>query len=403
VRRESSTTSPLFELIHSLMGWVLILSALLIILITGYYVYGTITANSLLFRAKLPDGGPFLRPDQFQQHVANMQLLTQVLLLCAGGLIVSAFIRHWKATETGLLLLVVGAGLSFGMQYLVQAQGGPPNGLPDRLEKQFGDPRLLLTGRFFLAGMALMAAGALQLLVSLAILLAGAARRRPVANAEAAKTAQQVRKANDQFLGPCWKLPFCRDTDKQMCPIRQSKKPCWRTGRGCYCDQQIVLTLSGGNAYAASQGGLGYQSRAAALARPKTRAEKRAACLGCPVYLHHQGQKYKVLTPLAIITAIGLVGYYWSTMIQAYPKVMVSLGRSFSGFSLATDNPSAPGWATAHPEWIPVVGNPVGVPEWAANLANTPGIMWMLVVMVAVLATAYLLQGVEWALYQLGI
>ena len=37
------------------------------------------------------------------------------------------------------------------------------------------------------------------------------------------------------------------------------------------------------------------------MVRPKTLSEKRAQCLSCPVYLHHQQQKYTLAAPLSIL------------------------------------------------------------------------------------------------------
>jgi hypothetical protein len=381
VPRQSSGALSAIDILDTITLWGLRLGAAAVILISGYYIYATLAASQQLFRGMTPLN-TVMSVEEFQRHVANMQLLTKVLLLGSTVLVVTALARYYAFPETGAVLLLVGAALFWGMSFIINDMGGPPGGLHKSLLK-LGNPREYLKSQFGLAGLGMMGAGVIQLVFHAIILAAGARHRRPKANAEAAKTASQVRKANDQFLGPCWNLPFCRDTDKKLCPIRHSKKPCWRTGRGCYCDQNVILTLSGGNAYAASRGTAGYLSYTASVARPKSLKEKREQCLSCPVYLHHQGQKYKVLAPGVLLGAVALFAMYWETAKNLYPDSMKALGRSLSTFSFGT-----------------AAGT---VPRWATDLANTHEIMWLLIVVGGLLLIAYLMHGVEWMLYRLGI
>lgn len=362
----------------------LIISALALAAITGYYIYGTLAASDQLFRGMGPTGQAMSVQD-FQRHLANMELLTKGLLLASVVVVVCAIGRYYPYPETGLGLVALGGLLFFGMPYLIDTYGGAAGKLPAALSKlDIPNPRNYLKMRFALAGVGFGGAGALVLLMHAVALVAGSRTRRPRANPDAAKTASQVRKPNDQFMGPCWSLPFCRDTEKKLCPIRQSKKSCWRKGRGCYCDQNVILTLSGGNQYAASRGSTGYLSTAAAtMNRPKSLSEKRAQCLQCPVYLHRQGQKYKVLAPGALVLAIGAIAYNWSQIMTFYPEGIRTLGRSVSVFSF---------------------GSQAGqVPAWATDLASNGILMWLMIVVVVMLVVSYLLHGVEWALYKLGI
>ena len=378
--RTSHGAMTWLDALEGVLGWALRAAAVVLVAVTGYYIYGTLMHAAQLYGGLSSAGGP-LPPREFQQHLANMELLTKVLMLATVALIVGTLGRYYAAPEAGGALLLVGILLFFGMPFLIDNMGstGP---VPRNLAR-LGDPRAFLKGKYVLSGIALMGAGLVQLMFHGVRFLSGARERRPRPNEEAAKTAAQVKKPNDRFLGPCWTLPFCRDTDKKLCPIRQSKKPCWRTGRGCYCDQNVILTLSGGGQYAASRGSAGYLSYAATVAKPKSLREKREQCLQCPVYLHHQSHKYKVMVPLALLGFIGAVVFYWSTIRHIYPDAMRSMGRALSGFSF--------GQMTA------------GVPQWAEDLAINQGVMWMLVIVAAVLIITYLVQGIELVLYRLGL
>lgn len=370
------TTLEIFE---GLLSWGLRIAGLAIVAITGYYVYGTLQQSDQLFRAMGPNGQ--VSPQDFMRHLNNVTMFTNILFWASILVVVCALGRYYRNPEAGLALLVLGAVLFFGVPLLIQNAAGGIH-LPRNLAR-LGDPRAVLLKQYGLSGAVVLGAAVIDLLVHAVLWVTQFRERRPKPNAEAEKTAAQVRKANDQFLGPCWKLPFCRDTEKQLCPVRHSKKPCWRTGRGCYCDQNIILTLSGGSQYAASRGSLGYLSRTATVARPKSFSEKREQCLSCPVYLHHQSQKYRLLAPLAILGVIGGFAFYWSSLATLYPEAMKFLGRTFAGLSFGR-----------------VVN---GVPDWATDLANSPGMMWLIVGVSVMLLAAYLLQAVEWTLYRLGI
>ena len=386
MRRETGAPLTGLEMLEDVFGWVLRIGAAGLILITGYYIYGTLVAGNELFRGMSASGSPMSAAD-FQRHLQNMEFLTKILLLCAALLAIGAIGRYYGYPETGVVLLLVGAAFFFGIQFIIDSFGGPASGLNTKLGK-LGDPRAYLISRYQLAGAILGAGGLCHLLCHAVVLVTGMRGRRPKANAEAAQTANQVRKAQDRFLGPCWTLPFCRDTEKKLCPVRIAKKPCWRGGRGCYCDQNIILTLSGGNAYNASMGSSGYLSRTAStISRPKTYSEKRAQCLQCPVYLHHQSQKYQLLAPLSLVVSVGLLAYYWEGVRNLYPTGMQALGRSLSGFTFGGGADAAAG----------------AVPAWATELAAHQGLMWAAIIVGTLLVVSYLLHGVEWALYRLGI
>jgi len=384
LRRDDGELVGPLEALSGTLNLGLILSGLALVVITGYYAYATMFVGDQLFRGMGPTGQAMSVQD-YQRHIANMELLTKGLMLVSVIMIVCAIGRYYPYPETGLALIALGGLLFFGMPYLIDTYGGAAGKLPAALAKlDIPNPRVYLKVRFGLAGMGFGAAGAVVLLMHAVALIAGGRARRPKANPDAAKTANQVRKPNDQFMGPCWNLPFCRDTDKKLCPIRQSKVSCWRKGRGCYCDQNVILTLSGGNQYAASRGSTGYLSTAAAtMNRPKSLSEKRAQCLQCPVYLHRQGQKYRVLAPAALLVTIGAIVFYWGQILRLYPEGISALGRALSGFTFGAKSGE--------------------VPTWAVDLAANPTLMWLIVLVMLMLVVSYLLHGVEWALYKLGI
>ena len=370
MRREVEGGVGSLNILEGVFNWALRVAGVLLVAITGYYVYWSYASGQ--------GGAAALTAVEFARHQQNMDLLTKLLLVASAAGAVAAIGRYYAHPETGGALLLIGAAFFFGMPLLIQNFG-----ITASTDQRLQSLASYLGARYQLSGMILGGAGTVFLLLHGFAFVAAWKSRRPTANADAAKTAAQVRKKQDQFLGPCWNLPFCRDTDKKLCPVRKTKKPCWRTGRGCYCDQGIILSISGGNQYQASRGATGYLTRGANVTKPKSLKEKREQCLQCPVYLHHQSQKYWLLTPLALVLALGAIAFYWETIKSIYPTAVLAVGRSAAGFSIGPAKD--------------------GVPAWAQDLATQPGMMWTMVLVAVMLIVAYLLNGVEWALYKLGI
>ena len=379
--RHPTTGGSGLEMFQSIAELVCKIAGVVLLCVTGYYIYAAVMAGDALFRG-LVNFNQTMSVGDFQRHITNMKNLTLVLQLAAAIGVIAAMIRFYDYAEGGAVLLLLGLGLAIGMPILIDTYGGSTQGLPRNLAR-IANPREILRAQFVLAGLILAVPGGIQLLIHGIIWFAGARARRPQADAE--KASQTVRKQQDKFLGKCWELPFCRDTEKKLCPVRETRKPCWRRGRGCYCDQNIILRLSGGpaNPQVILYHG-GTSSRPTSVVRAKSWQEKRAHCLGCPVYLHHQAQKYQVAAPMAILAIIGGFVLFRATIMAMYPNAMLSIGRTFSGLSFG---PVTPG----------------GVPQWAHDMGQNQGLMWMAIIVVLTLLVAYSLQAVEWVLYRLGI
>ncbi len=377
--RHPTSGGSAFETVQSIAELIVKIAAIVLVCITGYYIYATMMAGDQLFRGMASYNQPMSLAD-FQRHVTNLRNLMLVLQLTAIIATVAALIRFYDYPEGGAVILLLGLGMAIGMPIFIDNYGGSSQGLSKALAK-VANPREILRSQYALAGLIMAVPGGIQLLIHGLIWLGGARARRPQADAE--KTAQSVRKQQDKFMGKCWELPFCRDTEKKLCPVRETKSPCWRKGRGCYCDQNIILRLSGGPANPQVILYHGGASRPSSVVRAKSWKEKRAHCLGCPVYLHHQAQKYQVAAPGTIIAIIAAFVLFRTTVMGLYPNAMTSLGRAFSGLSFG---PSSN-----------------GVPEWAVDMAQNQGLMWMAIIVGITLILAYSLQVVEWVLYKLGI
>jgi hypothetical protein len=101
------------------------------------------------------------------------------------------------------------------------------------------------------------------------------------------------------------------------------------------------------------------------------------------VYLHRQSQKHRILAPLVVLLPTGAFVYYLANLKALYPQALEAMGRALSTFSVS--------------------GQPGDIPGWVNDLASNTGMMWMMLLVLGALVVTYLLQGVEWALYRLGV
>src|SRR4051812_46486538 len=100
MQRPTSGGVSTFETVQSLAELVCKLSLGVIIAITAYYVFATMTASDQLFRGMLTFSQPMSFND-FQRHVTNLHNLTMGLQMAALIGAVAALIRFYDYPEGG--------------------------------------------------------------------------------------------------------------------------------------------------------------------------------------------------------------------------------------------------------------------------------------------------------------
>jgi hypothetical protein len=377
MRRDGS--SAVTDLKDAILSWVLLLSGIALVLAVGYILYGVFFASDSLFGAGLRSSQA---AGNLPQVVHNLQLACTAVTIAGIVVLLAAMARYWMHAETGVFLLLIGGAFFFGVPYLVASSAESYRGLAKN------QVVALLSSEFILIGAVFLGIAGIQVLIHSIIFIAGRAARKPGVTTDISQGAFTGKKMEkqDKFMGPCWTLPFCRDSAKRVCPVLHRGRPCWRDGHGCYCDQNIVMMLSGDRGRAAARSAQGFVSmQSLSVTRQKTAAEKRAQCLGCPIYLHRQNQKYRLFAPTCLVVVAGsiLMNKVW--IDEKYPEAVRGIGRALRGFSFSA-GPNAP-----------------DVPAWAVNLSNMALVEWLLLFTVGLLVVGYLIHGVEWALYKLGI
>ena len=164
-------------------------------------------------------------------------------------------------------------------------------------------------------------------------------QRADVGVGRKAEAAQQRVARDANMFSPCWKLPFCREVIRKQCPAFLAKKTCWRFGRGCYCDEEMISRIIKGESLE--------------VIKAPTRLSKagKAPCGRCHIYLEHQGYKYKILSPLAVpITGVVMffVWPFWTKAFQAFSTASfwdaISFdAKKFTPGAVATDSKTSGG------------------------------------------------------------
>jgi hypothetical protein len=119
-------------------------------------------------------------------------------------------------------------------------------------------------------------------------------------------------KHQNQFMGKCWQLPFCRKFVRERCPIFHAKRTCWKERVGCMCEEEVIQNAMQNKA-------IPKDAIAAARYIPVnnriTMSQKVARCKQCVIYNEHLKHKYKLAVPITIATFILMYIVFRGTML----------------------------------------------------------------------------------------
>jgi hypothetical protein len=201
-----------------------------------------------------------------------------------------------------------------------------------------------------------------------------------VSNPAEAKQRIIAREAN--MTSPCWKLPFCRESIRKQCPAFLAKKTCWKFGRGCYCDEEMISRIVRGEALD--------------MIKAPTRQSRqgKAPCERCYIYLEHQTYKFRMLSPLALPATILTSWLLW----PVYSRVFAVFNNGFNSvwnslsFNSAKLAPDAIASSQAAREAAANIGN--NATEFAFYAQNMFGVLLGFMLLI------YLSKAIEWAIFK---
>ncbi|RYG60923.1 hypothetical protein EON80_24320 [bacterium] len=189
-----------------------------------------------------------------------------------------------------------------------------------------------------------------------------------------------ARQAN--MFSPCWKLPFCREPIRVLCPAFLAKKTCWKFGRGCYCDTEMVGRIVRNEPIESIKAANTAQSK---MAPP---------CARCYIFLEHQTHKFRMISPLVLPVTVLFVFMVWPiynqlfmSFTRGYTKLFESLTFSTSRFTPDAIKATAEGQAQAAAGGIS--------PQEIAQVSS-----YMLGALLGFFLLIYLSKFVEWAIFK---
>jgi hypothetical protein len=302
----------------------------------------------------------------------------------AGNLKTAATIFHWSV----IFLALSGVWLSLDMAYLGLALIGAGLlihfGAPWALLGHVGKTDLVaaLAATLRSTGFALAVIGVLKQAYEVVVWALDLPNRMKqkadVGFAQQAEPAQRrvAREAN--MMSPCWKLPFCREVIRKQCPAFLANKTCWKFGRGCYCDEEMIGRIIRGEALE--------------VIKAPTRLSRtgKPPCGRCHIYLEHQGFKFKMLSPIAFPATIVIMYFLW----PFYSTLFVAFGKS-------------PIWNAINFDTNRITPDAIktGVPgAHAAATLNNDQVLHIATILIGVLlgffVFVYISKFIEWAIYK---
>ncbi|MDF2441217.1 MAG: hypothetical protein JWN98_2201 [Abditibacteriota bacterium] len=208
--------------------------------------------------------------------------------------------------------------------------------------------------------------------------------RADVGVSQKAEAAQQRVARDATMFSPCWKLPYCREVIRKQCPAFLAKKRCWKFGRGCYCDEEMISRIIRG------------ESIDTIKAPTRQSRQGKPPCGRCHIFLEHQGLKYKMMSPLAIPGTI--VGMYaiWPFYSTAFTAVSQRMDMVWNRLSFDPRN-LTPDSVRARDDIKLPTANEVSqlTPEQISHYA-----MVMFGVILGFFVLIYISKFIEWAIFK---
>ena len=314
-----------------------------------------------------------------QRVIGNVMLLCSAMTIGGIALLVSAAIRFYDEEIVGYLLLMGGAGIYWGLPILLSTS------FQQMAVNEAVIPMYIL-GQIRTVGVAALVISPVFVMYDLWLKLNGV-RRSEAKGAKVISKEKEASGLKSRLYLHCWDMPYCRDYLRKYCKAHEQKKPCWRIKSGCYCDESLILRTLKADKGSAPQGFDQRYSEAADMGPIKnlSAAQKRLRCRKCFLYMEHQKQKYRMLSPLVIpLTAL----FAW----MFYTPALAILHRALQAIDkLAGQMSFLPGAKDSFSN------------QWANATAASGTVEWIFLLCGCLVVTSYLLRGLEYLIFEAQI
>jgi len=239
----------------------------------------------------------------------------RVMLVYGGGaLVLSLCIRFFYEETIGVILTLAGAGLYFlspsGLASLTMGSfAAPANGKIDPAVALYQG----IVHDIALIGLFCLVPGCLLLVRDVIWRITRRVGAKPALQTEEEKSRTERLNRRRKPYEMCWDMSVCNERARRFCPAWEKHKPCWQIKAGCLCDENIMR-----QALLERDREDGVAQRPGAVdTRPKvvlTAQQKKARCRNCTVYMEHQRQKFKIVTPVALVTVGVLYAVFYTRL-----------------------------------------------------------------------------------------
>lgn len=322
-----------------------------------------------LFTGKLADVAN-QSPAEVQQALQTIGTLSLALNISLVLTLISAVFLYYDEDSLGWALVLLGAFLAFGLQFLMDFLF-----TSDKARLMSGRVSEATLREIHLAAILIGAPGILLVLRSMVVRIFSG-RQEDLTAVTYGKDAKQEAGQPSALIGAfarCWQLPFCRESLRKKCPIYHARTRCWKERIGCMCEENIIRLAMGGDEATEPPADMSKQSgfvpigdliarseqeeRKKIPTRPGprgvriptnphlTEAQKRMRCQNCIIYNEHQRLKYQLLSPVVTLAVPVLV--FWrfenlrgliATLLRTLDTVVGRLTFSNAGASDLTRN-----------------------------------------------------------------
>ena len=306
-------------------------------------------------------------------------LATKGLTLGTLALAASLLLLSYDDNRLGAIVAGAGAAFYIAVPLGLRAVLGQTNPL-----------FLPMAAQFFNIGKLILVIGLFKAFIDVALWLwnlpnqmkakQGAAGAVGFGNPVESKQQKIARQAN--MFSPCWKLPFCREPIRVLCPAFLAKTTCWKFGRGCYCDTEMVGRI------------VRNEPLESIKAATTVQSQQPPPCGRCYIFLEHQTHKFRMMSPLVLPSAVLFMLAIWPTYSRLFLAFTGGYTRLFSSISFNSGNLAPDAIKSSADAQAAAAASTIS-PEEIAHVSS-----YMLGGLMGFFLLIYLSKFVEWAIFK---
>jgi hypothetical protein len=364
--KSDSKKRPILEIVDTVTEIFMLLGGGLFVVITGYLLFGLFTgtiahslANDTIGKAGLAD---------------NLKMLRSVAFYSGIAALIGVIVRYSHEEVSGYIMLVLGAIVHWGTPAILNAS------LPDSNNAIF-IPIIEIEKGYILLGTIAMILSIPS--IALDVWRKGITRESPKPS-EGTTISGEKDESSMPLYAHCWQTPYCRDYLRKHCSAYKSRKDCWRIKTGCYCDEDMMLqSLKSSTGVPA--GIPGIQDIPERKKGKLTQSEKKRRCATCMMYMLHQRQKYKLLSPMMFPLGLLIMFVLYIPIMSLLHTMVAFTDKLASAISVMPTSSSS------------------ALSEYSMDMQTSGAVEWVMFICIGLILISVLLRTLEYMIYELQV